>query len=76
MLVIEVADTTLAFDLGPKAQLYASYGAQERWVVNAPTLATTVHTGPTATGWASVREIGPGDLLPIAALPGPDLEAG
>jgi len=55
MLVIEVADSTLAFDLGPEAQLYASYGAQELWAVNARTRTTTVHTGPTATGWASVR---------------------
>lgn len=70
MLVIEVADSTLAFDLGPKAQLYASYGAQELWVVNARTRTTTVHTGPTATGWASVREVASTDALPIAALPG------
>jgi Uma2 family endonuclease len=70
MLVIEVADSSLAFDLGPKAQLYASYGAQELWVVNARTRITTVHTGPTATGWASVREVASTDLLPIAALPG------
>jgi Uma2 family endonuclease len=69
-LVIEVADTTLAFDLGQKAQLYASYGAQELWVVNANTRVTTVHTGPTATGWASIREVQPGQLLYIAALPG------
>ena len=70
LLVIEVADSTLAFDLGPKAQLYASYGVQELWVVNARTRTTTVHTGATATGWASVREVGPADLLPMAALPG------
>jgi len=70
MLVVEVADTSLAFDLGPKAQLYASYGVQELWVVNARTRATTVHTGATATGWASVREVSPNDLLPMAALPG------
>ena len=70
LLVIEVADSTLAFDLGPKAQLYASYGVQELWVVNARTRTTTVHTGATATGWASVREVGPTDLLPMAALPG------
>jgi Uma2 family endonuclease len=69
MLVIEVADSSLAFDLGPKAQLYASYGAQELWVVNARTRITTVHTGPTATGWASVREVAPTDLLPIAHCP-------
>src|SRR5262249_48870702 len=69
-LVIEVADSTLAFDLGPKAQLYASYGVRELWVVNAKTRVTTVHTGATATGWASIREVQPNGRLSIAALPG------
>lgn len=69
-LVVEVADTILSFDLGQKAQLYASYGVQELWVVNANTRVTTVHTGPTATGWASVRDVQPGELLHILALPG------
>jgi Uma2 family endonuclease len=69
-LVIEVADSTLSFDLGPKAQLYASFGVQESWVVNAKTRVTTVHTGPTVTGWASIREVQPADLLYVAALPG------
>ena len=69
-LVIEVADSTLAFDLGPKAQLYASFGVKELWVVNANTRLTTVHTGPTANGWGSVRKVEPTELLYIAALPG------
>lgn len=69
-LVIEVADSTLAFDLGPKAQLYAAHGAQELWVVNAQTLVTRVHTGPMATGWASVRDVQPTELLQVSALPG------
>jgi len=68
-LVIEVADTTLSFDLGQKAQLYASYGMRESWVVNASTRVTTVHTGPTATGWASIREVQPGELLYTPAVP-------
>ena len=34
LLVIEVSDTTLAFDVGYKAQLYARYGVREYWVVD------------------------------------------
>jgi Uma2 family endonuclease len=74
LLVVEVADSTLAFDLGTKAHLYGSYGARELWVVNAKTRTTTVHTGPTATGWASIREVGPTELLQVTALPGLILE--
>jgi Uma2 family endonuclease len=69
-LVIEVADSTLAFDLGTKAPLYASFGVQELWVVNAKTRLTTVHTGPTATGWARIVEVQSTELLHSAGLPG------
>lgn len=34
LLVIEVADSTLQRDLGPKARLYARAGIPEYWVVN------------------------------------------
>jgi Uma2 family endonuclease len=32
LLVIEVADTSLAYDLGTKAPLYAWHGIPEAWV--------------------------------------------
>jgi Uma2 family endonuclease len=70
LLVVEVADTSLAYDLGTKARLYASYGVQELWVVNAQTHFTSVHTGPTATGWASIRQVAPTEWLSMTALPG------
>lgn len=56
LLVVEVADTTLAFDRGRKAQLYAAYGVSELWVVDAVQRTTWVHRGPTAlAGPASSR---------------------
>jgi Uma2 family endonuclease len=75
LLVIEVADSSLPFDLGLKAQLYASYGAQELWVIDVVRRVTWVHTGPTAAGWASIREVAPTEWLHIAALPGLTLRA-
>jgi Uma2 family endonuclease len=35
-LVIEVSDSTLAFDQGPKARRYARAGIAEYWIVNLP----------------------------------------
>jgi len=70
LLVIEVADSSRAFDLGVKARLYASYGVPELWVVDAETRVTTVHTGPTAAGWASIRDVAPTEWLYPTALPG------
>ena len=34
ILLIEVADTSRAFDLGTKLDLYASHGIQEYWVID------------------------------------------
>jgi Uma2 family endonuclease len=63
MLLIEVADTSLAFDLGRKARLCAAHGIREYWVVNADTLVTTVHRNPATNGYAFVRIRGPNALL-------------
>lgn len=34
LLVLEASETTLLFDRGPKASLYASAGIQDYWIVN------------------------------------------
>ena len=36
LLLIEVADTTLAYDRSTKLQLYARHGIREVWIVNLP----------------------------------------
>lgn len=46
LLVVEVADSTLAFDLGRKAQLYARAGVAEYWVVSLPDRAVVMHRSP------------------------------
>ena len=43
LLAIEIADTSLRYDLGRKIGTYAAYGIPEVWVVNALTLVTRVH---------------------------------
>jgi Uma2 family endonuclease len=59
LLVVEVAETSLAYDLKTKVMLYATYGVPEYWVVNAATLVTTVHRQPTGDSYAFSREIAP-----------------
>ena len=61
LLIVEVADSSLGYDLGAKALAYASLGLPELWVINAQTLATTVHHKPGPAGYAEVREAGPGE---------------
>jgi Uma2 family endonuclease len=69
LLVIEIADTSLAYDRGMKARLYASHGVREYWVINAATLVTAVHTRPSATGYGEMKEIGPGDSVSPTLVP-------
>jgi Uma2 family endonuclease len=69
-LVIEVAASSLAYDKGLKARLYARHRVREFWVVDANERATWVHTGPCGDGWSSVVKCGPQDALTTSALPG------
>lgn len=46
VLVVEVADTTLAFDRGTKAQVYARAGIQDYWIVNLVDGVVEVHRSP------------------------------
>ena len=70
LLVIEVAASSLAYDKGLKARLYARHKVQEFWVIDANARTTWVHTGPSGDGWSSIVERGPQEALSTAALPG------
>ena len=69
-LVIEVAASSLAYDKGLKARLYARHKVREFWVIDANARTTWVHTGPSGDAWSSIVERGPQDVLTVAALPG------
>ena len=75
-LVIEVAASSLAYDKGLKARLYARHRVREFWVVDANERATWVHTGPSGDGWSSVVKWGPQDALTTSALPGFSIKLG
>jgi len=69
-LVIEVAASSIAYDKGLKARLYAAHRVREFWVVDANERITWVHTGPTGDGWCSIIQRGPQEELTTPALPG------
>jgi Uma2 family endonuclease len=68
-LVVEIADTSLGYDLGRKASLYAAFGIAELWVIDAVKLATRIHRGPTPTGYDSVVDSPAHERLVPAAAP-------
>jgi Uma2 family endonuclease len=69
MLAIEVAVSSLTYDKGLKARLYARHGVHEFWVIDANERVTWVHTGPTGETWSSIVERGPGETLTTPTLP-------
>jgi Uma2 family endonuclease len=75
-LVLEVAASSLAYDKGLKARLYARHRVREFWVVDANELTTFVHTGPNGDGWSSVLRYGPDETLTTTALPGLSIRLG
>ncbi len=68
-LVVEVADTTLAFDLGRKAALYARCGIAELWVVDVNSRAIHVFRTPSESGYGETSCVRSGQRVACAALP-------
>jgi Uma2 family endonuclease len=75
-LVIEVAASSLAYDKGLKARLYARHRVREFWVVDVNERTTWVHTGPSGDAWSSIVKHGPQDTLTTSALPGFSIRLG
>ena len=55
VLVVEVSDTTLAFDRGDKANLYAAAGIADYWVIDVNGRRVEVYRDPTAGPGEAVR---------------------
>ena len=67
-LVCEVSDTSLAFDLRTKANLYSRAGIVEYWVLNVNNSRLIVHREPAAEGFRSVQVYGLEEsVAPLAA---------
>lgn len=70
VLMIEVADSSLAFDRSVKAALYAAAGVRELWIVDLTGSAAEVYRLPRPEGYAEYRRLtDPGDQLSPAAFP-------
>lgn len=70
LLVVEVADTSLATDLGLKARLFARHGVRDYWVLDLVHRELVVHRGPLREGerWTEIRRLGPeASVAPLAA---------
>jgi Uma2 family endonuclease len=70
VLAIEIAETSLSYDLKVKMPIYALHGVREYWVINAITLMTTVHREPTGNSYVDVKEFSSAERLIPSLAPG------
>lgn len=54
LLAVEIADSSLGFDLGRKPGIYAAFGLRELWVIDAIQRVTHVHRQPVGERYQSV----------------------
>ena len=68
-LLVEISDTTAAYDLGGKAVLYSQAGITDYWVVLVNEAAIVQHRGPTPEGYQQVTRLAGTDTLSPLAMP-------
>ena len=56
LLLIEVADSSEAFDSGAKAKVYARLGVREYWIIRTKSMTARMHRAPGPDGYADIVE--------------------
>lgn len=64
LLLVEVADSSLAYDRGPKLALHARHGVPEVWIVDLAGRAVEICRGPGPEGYAERRRVSEGAATP------------
>ena len=74
LLLIEVADTSLQYDLGIKVPLYARHQVAEVWVVDLVNQVMRFHRRPQGRNYSDVTSTDTPGAAPVAALPGVSID--
>ena len=70
LLLIEISDSTLAFDQSTKRALYAGHGVAEYWIIDVEGKRIQVHREPSDNGsYAQTRGFGMTDIVSPQGLP-------
>ena len=70
LLVAEVSDSSLGYDLRVKAPIYARHGVRDYWVVDAVRQTIRVHRTPVEGAYKDVEEYEAHDPVAALVLPG------
>lgn len=76
LLLVEVADSSLAYDRDVKVSLYARSGIPEFWLFDISDKSIRIHRGPEAQGYREVFTVRGGERLSPRAFPEIVLTAG
>ena len=66
LLIVEVADTTLAYDRNVKLPLYAAAGIPEVWIVDLERRRALIYRQPAGGTYRDVAVVEQGTLAPLA----------
>ncbi len=69
LLIIEVADSTIAYDREVKAPLYAAAGIPEMWLFDVNKKVIEGYSQPSASGYKWIKRYDEGDKLSMLAFP-------
>jgi Uma2 family endonuclease len=69
LLLIEVAESSLAFDQGAKRDLYARFGVSEYWVIDVNAERVVAYARPAEGAFQHTREYRRGESISPAAFP-------
>ncbi|MBI2494015.1 MAG: Uma2 family endonuclease [Candidatus Rokubacteria bacterium] len=70
LLLIEVAESSLAYDRSTKLRLYAAAGIPEYWVVDCAAESVEVHRTPAAGGYRDVSRVAGAGAVAPQVFPG------
>lgn len=69
LLVMEIADTSVAYDRGVKTRLYARSGITEYWLIDLNAVTVTVYRDPGPEGYGISQVVRRGERIAPAAFP-------
>lgn len=69
LLLVEVAESTLPFDLGTKIPLYAQCGIAEAWVIDVQERVVRVFRDPSTSGYRTSFAASGSESIAVIALP-------
>jgi Uma2 family endonuclease len=69
LLAVELADSSLAYDRGRKAKVYAAHGVAEVWVIDARRMVTHVFRDPAPAGYRTTEKVAKDGTLALPFAP-------